>query len=64
MDPEKNPILRAVSFLENCEPASNPYYPVKLIVSEEIQSMYAEGKDAKTTAEIINNRVQTYLNEQ
>jgi len=26
--------------------------------------MYAEGKDAKTTAEIINNRVQTYLNEQ
>lgn len=63
MDPAENPIQKAVDFLEKSRPAPRKYSDIRGIVMEELQSMYAEGKDAKITAQIIQNRVQIYLNE-
>lgn len=55
---------RAKDFLENCV-ALPPRYPqIIRIIIEELNAMYAENRPPETTAEIINNRVQLYLDEE
>lgn len=58
------PLHKAAAFLENCRIAPNMNYQVNRIVAEELTRMYAEGKPAREVAEIINSRVQLYLDEQ
>lgn len=55
---------RAVEFLENCEAPTREYYHISKILYEELSNMYTEGKTPKQVAEIINNRVQVYLDEE
>lgn len=54
---------RAMEFLENCVAPPREYYHITKILFEELNTMYAEGKESKQVAEIINNRVQVYLDE-
>ena len=53
-----------LAFLENCEPA--PYCPqaIKDIVEEESSQFFDGDRSAKETAEVIQRRVQLYLDEQ
>lgn len=55
---------RAMEFLENCVAPPREYYHITKILFEELNTMYAEGKNPKQVAEIINNRVQVYLDEE
>lgn len=56
-------IDRLNDFLRKCT-AAPPTYPfLEDIIREELEIMYAENRDPKDTAEIINNRVQLYLDE-
>ena len=55
---------RAMEFLENCVAPPREYYHITKILFEELNTMYAEGKELKQAAEIINNRVQVYLDEE
>ncbi|MBR3507577.1 MAG: extracellular solute-binding protein [Lachnospiraceae bacterium] len=64
MDEQSNPILLADAFLNDCLPAPKAYYEIRTIIAEELQSFYAKEKDAKSVADVINNRVQIYLSEQ
>lgn len=54
---------RAKDFLESCVATPPGYSQIIGIISEELNAMYAENKSPRTTAEIINNRVQLYLDE-
>ncbi len=54
---------RAKTFLESCVAAPPDYSQITTIIYEELSAMYAEQKSPKTTAEIINSRVQLYLDE-
>lgn len=54
---------RAGTFLESCVAPPPSYYQINRIVLEELDAMYAEGKSPRTTAEIIDSRVQLYLDE-
>lgn len=54
---------RAGSFLENCVAPPPSYYQINRIILEELHAMYAEGKSPQTAAEIIDSRVQLYLDE-
>lgn len=58
-----NPFLQAEAFLESCAAAPFGYSQIKSILIEEIRAMYAENKSPRATAELINNRVQLYLDE-
>lgn len=55
---------RAMEFLESCVAPPREYYHITKILFEELNTMYAEGKNPKQAAEIINNRVQVYLDEE
>ncbi len=57
-------IHRGASFLENCIAPPAQFAAIQTILSEEIRNMLAEGRSAEDTAEIIDNRVQLYLDEQ
>lgn len=53
-----------LSFIETCEPEPGwRYTPVGVIISEEVQPYFAGDKSADETAEIIQSRVQLYLDE-
>lgn len=54
---------RAKAFLESCVALPPRYFQINRIISEELSAMYAEKKSPRTTAEIINSRVQLYLDE-
>lgn len=54
---------RAISFLESCVPAPTLYPDLMAIISEELDAFYAGDKSARQTAEIIDGRVQIYLDE-
>ena len=54
---------RAAAFLESCTAPPSGYSQIMGIISEELSAMYAENKSPQTTAEIINSRVQLYLDE-
>ena len=54
---------RGADFLESCTAMPRKYYQINSILSEELTAMYSENKPARTTAEIINSRVQLYLDE-
>lgn len=54
---------RGADFLESCTAMPRKYYQINSILSEELMAMYSENKPARTTAEIINSRVQLYLDE-
>lgn len=58
------PLHKAAVFLENCQIAPNMNYQVNRIVAEELSRMSSEGKSAREVAEIIDSRVQLYLDEQ
>ncbi len=64
MEPDDNPLIQAAQFLEKCVPAPRISYQVRDILLEELRAMYAENKNEKETAIIINNRVQLFLDEQ
>lgn len=54
---------RATDFLESCTAPPPGYSQIMRIISEELDAMYAENKSPRTAAEIINSRVQLYLDE-
>lgn len=56
-------IHRAKTFLESCAGAPPQNGQITRIIAEELSAMYAENKSPQTTAEIINSRVQLYLDE-
>lgn len=55
---------RGAAFLEGCTAPPSGYSQIMRIISEELSAMYAENKSPQTTAEIINSRVQLYLDEE
>ena len=54
---------RAKVFLESCVPSPGQYPELSRIIYEELEAMYAGNKSPRQTAEIIDNRIQTYLDE-
>ena len=50
-------------FLENCVPLPDSYYEIADIISEEARGYFYGDKTPEQTAEVIGNRVQTYLDE-
>ena len=60
---EENAVSFALKYLEECEAFNYTDESVWNIISEELDEMYANGRSAQRTAEIINSRVQIYLDE-
>lgn len=56
-------IHRAKTFLESCAAAPPRDTQIIRIIAEELSAMYAENKSPRTAADIINSRVQLYLDE-
>lgn len=56
-------LQRAISFLESCVPAPALHPELMKIISEELEAFYAGDKSARQTAEIIDGRIQVYLDE-
>ncbi|MDE5892810.1 MAG: ABC transporter substrate-binding protein [Acetatifactor sp.] len=56
-------IHRAKTFLESCAGAPPRNGQITRIIVEELSAMYAENKPPQTAAEIIDSRVQLYLDE-
>lgn len=54
---------RAKIFLESCVATPHRYSQITMIIAEELDAMYAEQRSPRTTAEIINSRIQLYLDE-
>lgn len=64
LKPDGTPYLEEyLAFVEGCEP--QPYWPeqIRAIVSEETALYFEGSRSAKDTADIIQNRVQVYLDE-
>lgn len=57
-------IHRAKTFLESCAAAPPRDTQIIRIIAEELSAMYAENKYPRTAADIIDSRVQLYLDEQ
>lgn len=57
-------IHRAKTFLESCAGVPPRDGQITRIIVEELSAMYAENKSPRTAAEIIDSRVQLYLDEQ
>lgn len=55
---------RAQEFLRNCRAKTREYGELDEILYEELNALYFGGRDVKSTVDILNNRVQLYLNEQ
>lgn len=54
---------RAGRFLESCTAVPRSYSQITKMVSEELDAMYAQDRSPEAVAEIINSRVQLYLDE-
>ncbi len=54
---------RAISFLESCVPAPALHPDLMDIISEELDAYFSGDKSARQAAEIIDRRVQVYLDE-
>lgn len=54
---------KAKAFLESCVAFPQEYPEIENIIFEELQALYFGDKSAKQVAEIIDNRVQLYLDE-
>lgn len=54
---------RAEAFLESCVAAPQKDRNIINILYEELQPLYTGGKNSRQVAEIINNRIQLYLDE-
>lgn len=54
---------RAKDFLESCVALPHRYSQIVSIIYEELNDMYVRNQSPEATAEIINNRVQLYLDE-
>lgn len=52
-----------IEFMNSCVPIQRGTTEIKNIIIEEAGSFFAGDKDAQTAAELIQNRVQLYLNE-
>lgn len=52
-----------IEFMDSCVPIRRGTTEIKKIMEEEEDSFFAGDKDAQTVAELIQNRVQNYLNE-
>ncbi len=57
-------IDRANDFLKSCKAAPPTYPPLLNIIEEELISMYDLNREPEETAELIDNRVQLYLDEE
>lgn len=57
------PLHQAAEFLETCVPEPRMFSDINIIISQELENMHAEGKSAEETAQIIDNRIQLYLDE-
>ena len=57
------PLHQAAEVLETCVPAPRMFSDINIIISQELENMHAEGKSAEETAQIIDNRIQLYLDE-
>lgn len=57
------PLHRAKVFLENSVAVPSTNGQILQIIDEELNAMYAQNKSPAATAEIINSRVQLYLDE-
>lgn len=57
------PLHQAAAFLETCVPEPRMFSDINIIISQELENMHAEGKSAEETAQIIDNRIQLYLDE-
>ena len=53
----------AEAFLESCVPGSGEHTELSRIIYEELEAMYAGNKSPGQTAEIIDSRIQMYLDE-
>lgn len=58
-----NSLDRAEAFLESCTAQPDMYVQIRDIIEEELSCMYSEGRTPQGTAEIIDSRVQLYLDE-
>lgn len=56
-------IDKVKEMIENARPETYEQLQIREIVAEELDAFFAGAKDAETTAEIIQNRVQLYLDE-
>lgn len=54
---------RAKDFLESCTASPPAHLQIRKIIMEELNAMLTENKSAKSAADIINSRVQIYLDE-
>lgn len=54
---------QAVLFLESCVPAPAQHPDLMVIIREELEAFYAGDKSPRQTAEIIDSRIQVYLDE-
>lgn len=52
-----------LEFMDSCRNDSGRTEPIEEIISEEVDAFFNGDKDARTVANIIQSRVQTYLNE-
>lgn len=52
-----------IEFMDSCVPMRRGTIEIKKIIEEEADSFFAGDKDAQAVAELIQNRVQNYLNE-
>lgn len=58
-----NSLQEANAFLAQCVPAPKTYTVLQDIIDEELSVYYHDGRSAEETANIIDNRVQLYLDE-
>lgn len=63
MEDGSTSLHRAITFLENCVPAPAQHPELLTIISEELDAYYSGDKSARQTAEIIDSRIQVYLDE-
>lgn len=64
MEDGSTSLHRAIAFLESCVPAPAQHPELMTIISEELTVYYEGGNNARRTAEIIDSRIQLYLDEQ
>lgn len=55
---------RAIDFLESCVPSPAVYPDIQKLISEELEAYYNSDRSASETADIIDRRVQVYLDEE
>lgn len=63
MEDGSTSLHRAIAFLESCVPAPAQHPELWPIIQEELGAFYSGDKSARQTAEIIDSRIQVYLDE-